>query len=436
MDQQSIIKSVIDDINSTECRLETAIGDNPVRSDLRCALCHSASYACEYCESKAVYLTEEGKKKGKLTWPFSTANGPKRTISKIIEITDEIKASKNILNKDVCKGFWGTSHLLRQPHFHFIKCIPAEYMHSGCIGVVKRLVILTFNTGETRDRILKRKLSDVSEFNKLINLIQDPREFSRRLRNLDCGVMKAQEYRNLILFYVFLIIKCIPNNFPEEKKVWLQMTYVLRSCTVPNKEFDSISKESIEATSKSFYKNFESIYGSNNCSYSIHVMCGHPLEIRGNVPMTEKSAFKYENFYSELKNLFQAGTISPSKQIIQNCFMKRQLDSHICKKKIFYDVPKKGRENNSLIYYVRENQYQFFKIIKIIDDNNFLCYPQGRHLYKSDLLPNLKWENIGVFKAGPFLEKEVIIKRKDIEGKVIRVDDFLVTCANNILQEQ
>ena len=403
---------------------------------VRCSLGHCACYACEYCESKAEYIIGPEKKRGRLAWPFSTANGPERTTEKILIITERIE-NGSPMNRDDYKGFWGKSHLLNQPNFSFVESIPAEYMHSGCLGVVKRLVELTFNVGESRSRNTKRKLSDVSDFNRLIALVQVPREVSRRLRNLDFGVYKAQEFRNVILMFFPIVLDCIPNEFQQEKKIWIMLVFMLRSCTITNKEFDLIPNSVIENYAKSFYKNYEVIYGKNNCTYSIHIIASHILKIRGNDPLTYKSAFLYESFYAELRNLFQPGTLSPSKQILENCYMKRCLDYHSCEKSIFFDVEKNGKENNSLIYYIDEKgEYRFFKIINKINDNKFICNPQGRYVYKCNIMKDMKWEKIGVFKVGPFSSEEVVIERKDIEGKVIKVQNLFITCPNNILREQ
>lgn len=239
------------------------------------------------------------------------------------------------------KGFWGTSHLLNQPNFHFINDIPAEYMHLGCLGCVKRMVELSFNVGENRSRITKRKLSDPSDYNKLIASILVSREFRRRIRNLDFGVFKAQEYRNMILFYFPIVINCIQDDFPKEKKTWLQLAYIMRACILPNEEFYQISNSVVNNTAQAFYKNYEALYGPKNCSYSIHLITNHILQIKGDQPLTAKSAFKYENFYSELRNLFQPGTISTSKQILRNCYMKRNLENHCCKKKFILTLKKK-----------------------------------------------------------------------------------------------
>ena len=246
--------------------------DNPKRSDVRCALCHSATYACEYCEAQAVAVHEnitesqvasikkkyelrkknlqntidflrespgssaakikDGKKiddllekvenlrneeeseirafsnkRKKLAWPFSTYNGILRTQDLIKYIVNKIEANPD-LDKHEKKGFKGKSVFLDEQTFHFINDLPAEYMHLGCLGVVRRLLEVTFNVGENKDRVTKRKLSDVSQFNNLIKCVQVVREFSRRCRSLDLGIIKAQEYRNLIYFFfqLFLIV--------------------------------------------------------------------------------------------------------------------------------------------------------------------------------------------------------------------------------------
>ena len=436
---QEHLRLVLDDINQNNCILKNAVGDNPKRSFFRCALGSSSSFACEYCIGKAVYIyvtDQNGKKKGHLAWPSSTANAELRDIEKIKEITQKLQNGED-LTRDECMGFWGTSHLLNQPNFNFIDNISAEYMHSACIGAVKRLLELTFNIGDNRSRNTKRKLSDAKIYNLKISSVKVIREFSRRLRQLDFGVMKAQEFRNLILFFFPIVLDCIPDEYKQEKKVWLQLTFILRACVLPNNEFEHISNNVIRDVATSFYKNYEAIYGKKNCTYSIHLIAAHILDIRGQVPLTDRSAFKYENFYSELHNLFQPGTISPTKQMLRNCYMKRHLEKHNCVKSNFYDIEKKGRENNSLIYYMDENnQYKFFKIVEKLDENSFMCNPQGRFTFRNEILKDIKWEKIGVFTVGPYNNDLIKINRNQIHGKVIKVNNFFVTCPNNVLQEK
>ena len=393
-DGQYHLKEVLQDLMANATRLHNMICDNPKRCFLRHALGHMAMFGCEYCESPAVHVekgfkvhevkkkfdvqkknlesqikflqTKEGPgpsaditnietlknmlksveenfkeemKKVKckhLCWPHTTANGNPRTIENINAIVDEIESNENPLPREVAKGFKGRSILLNKEQFHFVDNINTEYMHSVCLGVVRRLVEVTFKVGQNRIRVTDRKLSDPEHFNRLIRNVQLPNECSRRCRNLDFAVLKATEFRNILLFFFTIVLQCIEKKYKTERKLWLQLVYVIRACVITNAEFDAIVKKSISGLAVAFYKNYEKVYGPNNCTYSIHIVASHILKIRGDQPLTERSAFVFENFYAEMKNLFCPGTVSPLKQILKNCIMKRQLQRHTCSSPIKY----------------------------------------------------------------------------------------------------
>ena len=260
-DEQKQLERVLEDINDNELIIDCAVFDNPKRSNMRCAKTACAKFGCEYCESCAISFfdiknkqltiirkkfdskekkltkeieelqqtqndTEENesltnlkksledlkkekeaeiKKCGrkKLTWPVSTMTGTLGSVERIQAISEEIENNPEILKNDpdYCKGIKGTSLFLKQPQFNILKDMPCEYMHLICLGVVKRMVELNFKVGETRERKTKRKLSPPELFNEKIKLIQLTREFSRRCRNLDFSVLKASEFRNIILFF-------------------------------------------------------------------------------------------------------------------------------------------------------------------------------------------------------------------------------------------
>ena len=213
---------------------------------------------------------------------------------------------------------------------------------------------------------------------------------------------------------------------------------MFRACILPNDEYKQISENKITKASEMFYKLYENTYGPQNCTYSTHIIGSHIEDVRGNEPLTERSAFKFKNFYSELRELFQPGTLSPTKQLMKNCYMKRQLERHSCSRKIHYDTEKSSKESNNMIYLINaEKEYEFYNIIKINHaEGTFTCNKQGRYIYKCDLTPQIQWETVGVFIVGPFSDEEVLINKKDVKGKVMRVQNLLITCPNNVLREQ
>ena len=182
---------------------------------------------------------------------------------------------------------------------------------------------------------------------------------------MDLGVMKAQEFRNMCLFFVPIIIDCIPSSFKKEIQLWLHIWFMIRSCIIPNCEFEHVANHEIDHSWQQFYKLFEETHGKTNCTYSIHVVASHLLDIRGKQPLTERSSFSFDNFFSEICSMYHPGTVSSLKQILQNCYMKRILQRHYCTSVIKY-LPKPNkptRECNHLVYVYNEGKYSIYSII-------------------------------------------------------------------------
>ena len=502
-DEQFELKCVLEELNTNNVIIACVVLDKPKRSTLLCCKGACAKYPCEYCESCAVpfvtkaktntvihdryeiptqTLTQQlsqleetqdnpsenedvinlreslvslnsqkekelDKLRKQLTWPSSTMTGKLRTVDNIREIANAIEDNPELLKSDpdYCKGIKGKSQLLDQPSFNVVKDAPCEYMHLVCLGVVKRMLSMTFKVGENRERKTNRKLSLPKLFNEMMKLIQVAREWSRRCRNLDFGVMKAAEFRNIILFFFTIVIDCIDDGYKKEKQVWLHLAFMVRACVISNDEFRNVDNNDVENACKKFYKLYEETYGQNNCTYSIHVV-SHILLIRGNRPLTYKSAFKFESFFSEMRNLFQPGTVSPLKQILQNCYVKRLLEAHHCEKTTFFKPEKipvqnkkfnPPKENNHLIYTISEDyKIDMYEIIELIDENNFRCKIQGKFNWKTPLTPQYNWADVGVYRIGPISEEIRIIQRTNVKGKVLKVNGYLITCPNNVLHEQ
>ena len=498
-DEQEHFRHVLNDINENGLEIDCAICDNPKRATITCIKAHSARNACQYCENCAVTYLDYNKRaraaiekkykateqrlsqqltqlenedeanivqaqlisfneekeqeilrtgRKQLRWPSSTMTGNLRTLEGIEAIVSEIEKNPQILKTDpeFCKGIKGRSLLLQQPSFNMITDVTCEYMHLVCLGVVKRLVSLTFTVGENRERVTKRKLSPPYLYNNLIKDIQVVREFGRRCINLDFGVMKAAEFRNIVLFFFPIVLKCIEDDYSTEKQMWLHLVYMIRSCVIPNEEFINVKHDDIASACEKFYMLYEELFGQNNCSYSIHMTPSHLLLIRGDEPLTYRSAFQFENFFSEIRNLFQPGTVSPLKQILQNCFVKRILEHHVCEKETYFAPEKKpkpgvklnpGKENNHLIYtFNKDNTITMYSIIEIINHNHFKCNVQGKFPLNLALIPEYDWSTVGVFKVGPRSEETKIVKRKNVKGKVLKVCGYLITCPLNVLHEQ
>ena len=462
------------------------IGDNPKRAIVREALHHASLFACEYCFAKATSLVirdeQVEKKKNdiqgqidiieqrlvalidvedrdeeevetlttikssllnslknvsrsrkQVVWPSNSRNGEERTKEKIIEIVEMIEDRNNV-TPDERKGIVGRSPLLELDNFDIVLDVVVEYLHCVCLGVVKRLVELTFNVGVTRTRNTKRKLTPPSVFNELIQKVKVVGEFSRRVRSLDFAVWKGQEFRNLCLFFFPIVINCIEPD-AQERRLWLLLAYMIRGCVVPSNEFRQVNLSDINYCSKHFYTLYEQLFGARNCSYNTHEVGSHIVQMRHHGPLTKTSAFAFENFYGEVRHSFVPGTVSPLKQIFENTLIKRMISPHCCEPQVTYTTHETSLECNNLVYTYVHNTYNLYKI-NDLDDLDATCVKIETNEIHYPEAPELNWDKVGHFEFNGFSEEIVKIKLKSLSGKVIKIDDALLTCPINVLNEK
>lgn len=487
MNHKELFRDVLNDVMANELVIKTIVADNPKRAFLKEVLQHSAKFGCEYCFScgmpfcatvaeenasivkkileqkkeilaqikqleernsadevqslQAVITSLENAEKiakknrvsTHIVWPSDTMNGEIRTKEKVIEIVEQIEEG-NVMSSNDKKGIKGRSVLLDIDYFDYVQSVPTEYMHLVCLGTVKRMLELTFSVGETRTRITKRPLTSPDKFNELIIKVKSTKEFSRRARKLDLAVMKAQELRNLLLFHFPLITKCIESH-DKEIKVWEMLAFMVRACILPVQEYNNVNINQIKYCQKNFYINYQQLFGTKNCTYSVHVTASHILFMRAEGPLTETSAFPFEAFYAELRRAFQPGTVSVVKQMFQSVFLKKILAKHVCTPKIYLREKDTALECNSLIYTYVNNEHLIYKI-QSIDNNNMICNQMGNHEANFENTPMLNWSSVGVYRKGGLSSENVVIDRSSVAGKVIRVDKYLITCPNSILREK
>lgn len=296
---------------------------------------------------------------------------------------------------------------------------------------------LTFSVGENRTRMTSRRLTHPSVFNELIKFVKVTREFSRRIREMDFAVLKAQEMRNILIFFFPIIVKCIEPE-AKERRVWLLLAFMIRACVLPEIEYVNINENEISYASNQFYTLFEKLFSAKNCTYSVHIIGCHLPQIRALGPLTETSAFAFENFYAELRKSFMPGTVSTLKQMLEKIYLKRTLTYHSCQKSIYYSVKDTPLESNSMIYTYENGTYNMYKITKIEKENSeiFHCNIQGKIDIDFDEAADVDWSKVGVFKEGATGNDDIIIEKKNVRGKVLKISSLLITCPINVLLEK
>lgn len=484
IDNLTQFSSVLNAVLQLNLILHALIADAPKRAFARFCMMYSGRYSCEYCFESGVpfsstttndeivekikqqkieisnqiqHLSEDedqvqieilnnilnnldqalklaNRKKGShIVWPANTMNGEIRTKEKVLEIVEKIESGEDLTANEK-RGIKGRSILLNIDYFDFVCAIPTEYMHLLALGVIKRLLELTFSVGESRTRITKRPLLSPEVFNVIMKKIKVVKEFPRRARQLDLSVMKAQELRNVIIFYFPIVTKCLV-GWDKEIKMWEMLAFMIRACILPEVEYENVNTNQIKYCQKNFYIIYQSLFGEKNCTYSIHILAAHLLIMRSMGPLTETSAFRFENFYAELRRSFHPGSVSVLKQMLQTVLLKRVLCNHVCEEKMYFSEKDTQLECNSLIY-VYENDTHVIYQINSIDDNDLICNQLGNHTIDLPHTNMLNWSTVGVYRKGGLSSTNVKISRDQVDGKVIRVENYLLTCPVNILREK
>ena len=486
VDNKEQFNTVLNSVLLADLILSTVVGDNPKRAFLRNSFQHSGKFGCEYCFESGVPFSQTttedpflinikeqinslnaeidaiketgdqvqveslkklmknlieaeniGKKNRQsshIVWPANTFNGELRTKEKVLEIVQKIESGE-ILTAQERKGIKGRSPLLDIDYFDYVISVPTEYMHSGCLGLVKRLLELSFSVGEKRIRNTKRPLSSPNLFNDLVQFVKFTREFSRRIRKLDLSVMKAQELRNVLIFLFPIVTQCLDGD-EKEIKLWEMLAFIVRACIIPENEFEAVNVNEIKYCQKKFYSLYQQLFGYRNCTYSVHVVISHLLMMRAQGPLTQTSAFVFEAFYAELRNSFQPGTASVLKQMMTTVMLKRMLTWHVCEEKIYLKEKDSAMECNSLIYVYESDKHVIYKIVKIEGNETLICNKIGNHDVDFPYTNMLNWSAVGVYRKGAQSCLNVIVSRQQMAGKVIKVGNYLITCPVNILREK
>lgn len=478
IDYDAILRGLIADLHGSGMRIVHVIADAPKRGELRCVLQHQSDVACDYCKGSVTKIRNtEGRVVGKA---WLTNGDPLRTKEWMLHVLDNWED----YTEEERFGIKSKSPLFTIPNFDPIHDMPPEYMHSMCLGVVRVLTELTMNvTKKTMSKNASFTRISVEQFDAALENVRVPQEFSRRIRHLDPAVWKAEEYRNLILFFFPAVVgltKLPPegqnwatkslrtlstvttlrsdrwtqamkaqSTTPElitaanflVRMLWNTLTFLLRIYTLPVPEFDYIigryvTRENLIMWQNRFVHILGKTHGAWNCPYNVHhVTHLHLLREKG--PLWHTSAFYGECMFSKLQRVARPESRNP---------IRVQLDSvyscwragHACQKSL--TVAPEGKNvkfDDSLFYTFAKGTYTFYKVMAGREDCVLAHKVIVGEFVDRQRYGNFSWKRVGVFTFVRVKDEEdaVLIKKVDISGKAILVVDLIMTVANGLLRE-
>lgn len=415
------------------------VADAPKRAELRCVKNHQAYYGCDLCKMKAVPFKNK-KERSKPAWTGTKVDNLRThewTLQMVQQLESLKKSKKKVEEKDLERlcGIRGRSVLFDFGYLDVVYDVPPEYMHFVCLGIVKILSTLTFAFSGNRYRRFSSgnaKRIPVSRINSELLKIRVPSEFSRKIRGLDPADWKAEEYRNLILFYFPVLFTVASSSRDAESlKIWLTLAFLIRAYVLPEKEFKFVSKSLLQQCQRRFIQKIRKVHGEYNCLYNFHMILHLDL-IRQHGPLSKTSSFPYESMFSKIRDSFVPGTPNPVKQIFQTMYHRQRL-GHICKKAVSMAPHETSMTDDSLAYIFNpKGHYEFFKINGVCKETRLL---ECKEIYVLERENELPFEKIGVFIIQCISSETVLKQKADLSGKVIRVGKYVLSIPNGVLRE-
>ena len=264
------------------------ICDAPARAFIKCIKGHSGYYACERCIDRGKQMNK------KMTFPNLDA---------------QLRSDESFRRQTQEEHHRGVSPLVSL-NVGLVSCVPLEYMHLICLGVMRKLLMVHWLRGEHCVRISMQMASLMS--NQMLAL--KPYiccEFHRKPRALsDIDRWKAVEFR-LFLCYVGPVV--LRDTLPSELYQHFLIFHVAVTMLLDPLHARERCDDANQLLRK-FVSQLPALYGVDSLVYTMHGLIHVSDDVKQFGPLDLYSAFPFENELGQLKKLLRSGK-APVRQL-------------------------------------------------------------------------------------------------------------------------
>ena len=216
-----------------------------------------------------------------------------------------------------CMGVKGPSLLSNLPHFDIIHSMVPDYMHCICLGVVRQMANLWFDTKNHDEPFYMG--TQVSSIDSQLLAIKPPCSLSRTPRSLSLlKFWKAHEWLSWLLYYSLPVLRNIlPAIYYSHWALLVDCTAILLGNNISLAQLVYCERTFVE-----FVSDFETLYGKQHMSYNVHQLLHITQSVRHWGPLWSHSAFTFEAFNAVLLKMIK-GTQGVPMQILNTfCLMR------------------------------------------------------------------------------------------------------------------
>lgn len=189
-----------------------------------------------------------------------------------------------------------------------ISQFPADYMHSVCLGVVRKILFIW----RDNSRRYGVKLQQINEKIKVLNIYW-PKEFNRKPRSLsDLENWKAIEFRQFLLYVGPVVLQdTLPNKIFCNFMLLKYAVSILLSEKL-NEQYNDYADNLLHI----FVKHSVSIYGREFCIYNTHSLIHIAKDAKRFGSLNSINCFRFENFLGGLKRILRKPNL-PLEQVVR-----------------------------------------------------------------------------------------------------------------------
>lgn len=297
--------------------------DLPARSAVLEQVSYSGHDSCCYCKEKGKTVSTSARGHV-VTFPFRdtpTGHAELRTSKDI-----EQDSSKALHENSSVNGFRSPSPLFGLPGFSIPLGVSIDYMHGVCLGVVKTLVSLWFDSSNTGKKWYCGEL--VHQVDSRLLSIKPPSAITRVPRSIDSHRKhwKAAEYRSWLFFYSLPCMKGIlSDELFNHYALLVGGIYLL--CQESISPYDLKKAEMLLAH---FVEMVDVYYAPRYLLLNVHNLLHLVEDVNANGPLWCNSLFVFEDWNGDISDFFH-GTQNVANQILSAVSCRQNMPELIAK---------------------------------------------------------------------------------------------------------